>query len=615
MPIMVKRLSVKAGDADKPLLNGISCTFGNGDITLLVGRNGSGKSTLLDAIGGLVPFEGGVEVDGLPLLPVSRSRQSGAERLGQVFQYPEAQLFARSVQGEFDYSLRYLKLSKIEVTRRTERAMREMSLDKRLREQSPLLLSGGQKRRVALASTFATEPEWLLLDEPTAGLDPEASERLTAYLLERKAAAGGGIVMATHDLDLLLPIADRVIALRDGEIAFDVPASQLAVRPELWERAGIDIPLCAALASRLGMSGKGAPTSFPSPQEAAERLAGRLPGTTGAEHVTASAVVDGSGPNRRGAHSNAPEPEPDCGPEVLREPGQSLALGAPAGVPSSGASSAQPKGKQRRIGASAKGNRWVLLLDPRAKWLFYAALSFGLLAQRSWPGLAGGILLTVLLAFWCQVPWRSTFSLLRPFLWFMAISAVISGIGFGEGGEYGDEVSAGFRIGAVIVSFPAVASTLFEWLKIVCAMIGGIVLSATTTPFAMKRGIERVLSPLARIRFPVEAISLTGSLLLRFIPVLRREADRFNRIAKSRGKRVRASGAMRLRDVPAMLLPLMMSLLQLANDLSLALIARGYTGTGLRRTSSVALRMRGRDWAVVAIGCAVLAALLVVRGE
>jgi energy-coupling factor transport system ATP-binding protein len=195
--------------------------------------------------------------------------------------------------------------------------------------------------------------------------------------------------------------------------------------------------------------------------------------------------------------------------------------------------------------------------------------------------------------------------ILRPFLWLTAIAAVVSGIGIG-GSAVGDD---GIRLGAVSFSVEATSATALELVKIILVMVGGILLSATTTPFAMKRGIERILSPLARIRFPVEAISLTGSLLLRFIPVLRREAGRFNRIAKSRGKRVRRSGMVRLRDLPVMIVPLLLSLLQMATDLSHALEARGYMLKGTR-TAAVTLRMKRPDWLAVAAGGVLLALML-----
>lgn len=574
MPITVERLSVVVEGAGRPLLNGISCAFGDGEITIIAGRNGSGKSTLLDALGGLVAFEGSVHVDGLPLTAGNKPEASGVGRIGQQFQYPEAQLFARTVQGEFDYSLRYLKLSRRENERRTDEAMGEMGLAPGMKAQSPLLLSGGEKRRVALASTLATDPGWLLLDEPTAGLDPEAAERLLGFLLRRRKEASGGIVVATHDLDLLLPVADRIIVLQDGRVTADMPASELAARPEIWDRAQIGTPLSVALAEQMRSLGVTVPAKFLTPGEAAGLLAER------------STAADRSAAERRRMDSNAGCPTQA---EAERNVGPVLA------------DAAQPSGRRR----------FVQSLDPRTKWLFYMCFSIGLLAQRDWTGVACGLAATATLTLLCRVPLRSMLPILRPFLWFMVLSAVVSGIGFGESGG-GD---GAVRLGAVSFSVAAALTSSLELAKIVLVMAGGILLSATTTPFEMKRGIERIAAPLAIIKFPVEAISLTGSLLLRFIPVLRKEAGRFNRIAKSRGKRMRRSGTVRLRDLPVMIVPLLLSLLQMASDLSLALEARGYTLKGRRRTAAITLRMKRPDWLAVAAGGALFAILLALSGR
>ncbi|RKN78213.1 ATP-binding cassette domain-containing protein [Paenibacillus ginsengarvi] len=576
MAIKAERVSVRVGGASRPLLSDVSCTLESGQVTLLIGRNGAGKTTLLDVLGGLATFEGSITVDGLPLMTEKRGVASGLERTGQLFQYPEAQLFARSVRGEFDYSLRYLKLPGAEAKRRTEEAMREFGLAPELAGQSPLLLSGGEKRRVALASTVAPTPDWLLLDEPTAGLDPEAAEELLASLLRRK-ASGVGLVVATHDLDLLLPIADRVIALRGGRIAFDRPAAELAAQPELWAHAQLGKPLCVELTELLRESGESAPAAFWTPAEAADAWAAQL-GRREAEGAAPSA-------------DSSPQP-PEAAVTAVPEP---LLAG-----------NAGPSGSDDAAGA----NPSIRSLDPRSKWLFYMIFSIGIFVQRDWFGLGIGFVLTAALVIACRVPIRSLTPFVRPLLGITAISAVVSGIGMG--GKPGEAAGLTIPFGNVELTFSIVSAlaTTLEFMKILCVLVGGILLSATTTPLEMKRGIEKLLMPLVLIRFPAEALSLAASLLLRFVPVLRKEAGRFGRIAKSRGKRVRRSGKMRLRDLPAMFVPLLLSLLQLASDLTLALEARGYTRTGLRRTSAVTLRLTRRDGATFAASAALLAVML-----
>lgn len=592
MAIKAERVSVRVSGASRPLLSDVSCTLDSGQVTLLIGRNGAGKTTFLDALGGLATFEGSITVDGLPLMADKKGEASGLERTGQLFQYPEAQLFARSVRGEFDYSLRYLKLPGAEAKRRTEEAMREFGLSPELAEQSPLLLSGGEKRRVALASTMAPTPDWLLLDEPTAGLDPEAAAELLASLLRRK-AAGVGLVVATHDLDLLLPIADRVIALRGGRIAFDRPAEELAAQPKLWAHAQLGKPLCVELAELLRESGEPAPAAFWTPAEAADAWAAQL-GRREAGGTAPSA--DRSPQSPEAAVTAVPETAMEReAPERAAEGAEPLLAGNAASSGGDDAAGANPS---------------IRSLDPRSKWLFYMILSIGIFVQRDWFGLGIGFALTAALVVVCHVSVRSLMPFVRPLLGITAISAVVSGIGLGGVSDTAARLT--IPLGNVGVTFsivPALATAL-EFMKILCVMVGGILLSATTTPLEMKRGIEKLLMPLALIRFPAEALSLAASLLLRFVPVLRKEAGRFGRIAKSRGKRVRRSGKMRLRDLPAMFVPLLLSLLQLASDLTLALEARGYTRMGLRRTSAVTLRLTRRDGATFAASAALLAIML-----
>lgn len=578
MPIKAESVTVAAEDG-RLLLSRVNCTFGSGELTLLVGANGAGKSTLLDVLSGLIAFDGTVELDGISIRDGRRPSEEAAGRIGRQFQYPESQLFAGTVQKEFDYSLSYMKLSDSEALVRTDSAMSEMGLPEQLKAESPLVLSGGEKRRVAIATTLAAGPDWLLLDEPTAGLDPEAAMQLVDVLLRRKGQPTGGLIVATHDLDLLLPAADRIIVLRGGRVIADMSASELALRPDVWDRAGIGRPASAALAEQLRMLGVPVPAKFLTPEEAADLLADRL--RLGAQEVSV--------PGEAGAET---EPEP-----VLEQEGERMA-GSP--------------------------KRFVESLDPRAKWLFMMSFSVGVLVQRDWAGSGLGAVFTAALVLLCRVPARNVWPLMRPFIWFAAASVAVAGIGFGEAGpaaghpgawDAGEESRAPgepFRLGIITFSAAAALATSFELLKIGCVMIAGILLSATTTPFEMKRAIEYVLFPLRYIRFPVEAVALTGSLLLRFIPVLRREAVKFNRIARSRGKRVRRSGAIRLRDLPAMIVPLLMSLVQLATDLSVSMEARGYTRVGQRRTSAVQLVMSGRDWAVVAAAVVVASILAAV---
>ncbi|WP_010270967.1 energy-coupling factor ABC transporter ATP-binding protein, partial [Paenibacillus senegalensis] len=224
-------------------LSGIRFELQPGSLVLLLGRTGSGKSSLLDCLAGLTPpSEGNIRVGERLLWNRGMRDRETADSLGIVFQRPEEQLFARTVREEFAYSLKPLRLAREEAAARITAALQAVGLSAEILQESPHFLSGGQKRRVALASAFACRPQWLLLDEPTAGLDGEATQTVADFLIQWKQRSGCGIVLATHDLDMFLPLADRVLLMEHGTIAADVSGAELLERPELLAACGLQPP-------------------------------------------------------------------------------------------------------------------------------------------------------------------------------------------------------------------------------------------------------------------------------------------------------------------------------------------------------------------------------------
>src|SRR5579875_983352 len=244
MPIQVDNITIQHEKNGRPVLEGASATFADGQITLCIGKTGAGKSTLLDAIGGLIQMHSGsITIDGTDLWNKQKLTPGLSLRLGSVFQYPEPQLFAKSVLDEFKYSLQPMRLSKDEITKRAVASLQELGLTSSILPESPLTLSGGQKRRIALATTYSAAPEWLLLDEPTAGLDPESVQQLLSFLAAWKAShPSGGFIVATHDLDVFLPIADSVVLLHQGKIVRQAPAEELFNHPEWLLNIGVSLP-------------------------------------------------------------------------------------------------------------------------------------------------------------------------------------------------------------------------------------------------------------------------------------------------------------------------------------------------------------------------------------
>lgn len=226
-----------------------------GEVCGLMGQTGSGKTTLLEVTAGaLAPDSGRVLVDGRDAARGAGARLR-AGSVGLVFQIPERQFFEPTVEEEVTFGLRSRGVGAREARERAGRALELMglSLDE-LGRRSPFSLSGGQQRRIALASVLACEPRLLLLDEPTAGLDPRARD---ACLAAVRAAAGAGatVVVASHDANALAAVADRVVCLDAGRVTLDGPARDLLGDAGLMRSRGLEGACAARAASALRRAG------------------------------------------------------------------------------------------------------------------------------------------------------------------------------------------------------------------------------------------------------------------------------------------------------------------------------------------------------------------------
>jgi energy-coupling factor transport system ATP-binding protein len=212
-------------------LRGVSLAVEPGEVLGLVGGTGSGKSTLVRHMNLLlVPTIGEVLVDGVDAMTLKKSELR--RRVGLVFQFPEAALFAPTVEEDVAFAPRRLGLDEGEVEERVRASLRMLGAEE-LAARSPFALSGGEKRRVAIAGVLAMGPEILILDEPTAGLDPATREELVA-LIRNLRDAGVSVVLVSHDLDEVAEVADRVCVLRDGTVhATGTPAEVFYGDPEM----------------------------------------------------------------------------------------------------------------------------------------------------------------------------------------------------------------------------------------------------------------------------------------------------------------------------------------------------------------------------------------------
>ena len=254
-------------------LRGIDFTLEDGEFFGIAGHTGSGKSTLIQHMNGLVhPTRGRVLVGGQDLAD-KKAAQALRGRIGIVFQYPEYQLFAATVYDDVAFGPRNLGLDAQEVDRRVRRALESVRLDfDALQAKSPFELSGGQQRRVAFAGVLAMNPKVLVLDEPVAGLDPQARAEFLQLIAELH-AQGITVVMVSHTMDDLALLCDRILVLKEGEqFALGTPAEVFAHAEEL-RAIGLGVPAAQKLANDLRNAGFALPAALYDADTLADDLA------------------------------------------------------------------------------------------------------------------------------------------------------------------------------------------------------------------------------------------------------------------------------------------------------------------------------------------------------
>lgn len=217
-------------------LGGIDLRLFPGEHVALLGPNGAGKSTLIQHLNGILLGEGEVRVDGIRV--ERKSLQEIRRRVGVVFQDPDDQLFCTTVEEDVAFGPRNFGLTGVALQQRVEQALTAMDLLHR-RSRPPFQLSVGEKRRAALASVLSCQPELIVMDEPSANLDPRHRRQLIAWIQ----AWGGCLLVATHDLDLALEATSRAILIEAGRVVADAPSEQLLRDKALLEAHGLELPL------------------------------------------------------------------------------------------------------------------------------------------------------------------------------------------------------------------------------------------------------------------------------------------------------------------------------------------------------------------------------------
>ena len=228
---------------EKKAVDDVSFSVQRGEFVGLIGHTGSGKSTLIQHFNGLLkPSSGHIYINGEDIFQSRELTRAARFAVGLVFQYPEYQLFEETVYADVAFGPKNMGLDKAEIDRRVRENCRIVGLSDDVLDKSPFELSGGQKRRVALAGIFAMEPEVMVLDEPMAGLDPAGCADVFRFIKEYHKTHGTTILFVTHSMEYAAQMSERIVVMDHGHILMDGTPAQVFARADELIAAGLDVP-------------------------------------------------------------------------------------------------------------------------------------------------------------------------------------------------------------------------------------------------------------------------------------------------------------------------------------------------------------------------------------
>lgn len=258
-------------------LDSVNLTIYQGETLGIIGRTGSGKSTLIQHLNGLVrPTSGQILFEGQDIWSSKELTHTIRFQVGLVFQYPEYQLFEETVYKDIAFGPRNMKLDEGEIDRRVRRAAAFAGLRDEVLSRSPFELSGGQKRRVAIAGVIAMEPRVLILDEPTAGLDPVGVESILGNIRDYHQSNNATIILVSHSMEEVARTVDRLVVVNDGRIPFQGPPREVFRHGAELERMGLGVPQMTRVFSRLRAMGLDIDASVYTIPQAKETILRRL---------------------------------------------------------------------------------------------------------------------------------------------------------------------------------------------------------------------------------------------------------------------------------------------------------------------------------------------------
>jgi energy-coupling factor transport system ATP-binding protein len=260
MSIKVEKLShiyMPGTPFEKKAIDEVSVEINEGEFVALIGHTGSGKSTLIQHLNGLLkPKSGKIYIDGVDITGEKVKLSNIRKKVGLVFQYPEYQLFEETVEKDIRFGPGNLGLSEEEISKRVKRAMNIVGLEyEEYKDKSPFELSGGQKRRVAIAGVVAMEPRVLILDEPTAGLDPKGRDEILGKIKGLHKEYNMTIILVSHSMEDVAKVAGRILVMHKGKCILDGTPEDIFKEVELLEEVGLAAPQVTYLVKKLREKG------------------------------------------------------------------------------------------------------------------------------------------------------------------------------------------------------------------------------------------------------------------------------------------------------------------------------------------------------------------------
>lgn len=527
------------------VLNDISLSIPSGWVTLIAGRSGAGKTTLACLAAGLTKAQSGsVLLGGTAPVP---------GEVALAFQNPEQQLFLETVEHELAFAPRNLGCSEDEVARRVSEAASQLEI-KELLPSDPFCLSGGQARRVALASILTLSPRAVVLDEPTAGLDAPARAALHR-LVQDLACKGLPVLVVSHDLEEWLAIADQVVLLADGTIAWQGTPGALASDIDAFARAGLEPPESwqlrelLAQAEKRDSAGVNGATSAKTATRDQEAGAAQGPEGVEAQEPRATAARDSKSTAAQGPKATA-----------ARE-----LKGVATQEPSSHGSEVAAKPSRRD--AAERGLEGV---DARVKVTLLLVATAALFAARAPWALAMWAMLCLLVLRASGIGGKAVARALKPVALLFAF-IVCANLVSCDGSA---DVAIAGSVGISTVGAARAATAVARIIMLVCLALS---VAASTTPTKLAQACTSLMRPLGHIGVPIEDVGLVLAMALRFIPVVSEEAGRIRLAQRARGVNFDEGSVLRrVRAWAAVFTPLVVGLFRRADRVAESMDARCY---------------------------------------